>query len=383
MSVRFTSPVDGAILSERDGRLTRDGLELIVEGDCPGELPGELQINGCPAQRTGDRFRATITLKERESIISASLAGQEAAGPACRVMWREDFSPVFRLAIDDNIFFLRDLAARRPADIFDSFYLDGLRKIHRQTGMKVVLNLFFTTPEEDFNLADFPADYRGQFEDNAHWLRMAFHARKEFPDRPYQTREGASRIGHDYDAVASEIIRFAGERAYSPTTITHWGMVHPEAWQELYRRGTRLLSGYFVPHTGTNYQGGDVSVSADSAGDGFDVNYCMDAERSSWLSRHELLIDHDSGILFSKVDLCCNLTPLARIEPLLASVRANPATADVMDIMTHEQYFWPFYAHYLPDHFDRCMAAMQFCSRNGYHPAFFHEELVPAVCLPR
>lgn len=376
---KITSPVDGAILGSRDGRLTGEGLEILVEGECPAGLHGQLLVNGINAQRSGSLFRARVLLENPDNEICARTQDGCVSTPKIRVRWRRDTHPVFRLAIDDNIFFLRDLAQKRPSDIFESFYLKGLREIHRRTGMKVVLNLFFTTPEEDFKLSNFPETYRGQFDENADWLKLAFHAWKEFPDRPYQSYEGAGRLGRDYDAVASEIIRFAGERAYSPTTVTHWAMVHPDFWQELRRRGTRLLSGYFVPNTGSNYQGGDETVNADLEGYGYDVNYCMDEERSAWLSRHELLKDYNSGIVFSKVDLCCNLTPVSKIIPVLTAARDNPATSEVMDVLTHEQYFWPFYKHYLPDHFERCMTAMAFCSENGYRPDFFHEELVRDV----
>ena len=156
-------------------------------------------------------------------------------------------------------------------------------------------------------------------------------------------------------------------------------MVHPEFWLELHRRGTRLLSGFFVPNTGSNYQGCDETISADLDGCGFDVNYCIDQERSAWLSRHELLKDYESGLYFSKIDLCCNLTPNSKVIPALGAANANPATSEVMDLITHEQYFWPFYKNYLPDHFERCMTAMAFCSEKGYQPSFFHEELLQII----
>ncbi len=379
MAVKITLPVDGAILSNRDGHLTEAGLEIEVEGVFQNEVSGHLQINGRSAERSGDHFKAKILLKERETEITASISGQISKGSRTRVIWRGDFPPVFRLAVDDNIFFLRDLARSRPKGIFENFYLQGLRKIHQRTGLKVVLNLFFSTIEGDFNLSEFPSDYLSQFDDNADWLKMAFHAYKETPDRPYQCAEGAANLGRDYDMVASEIIRFAGERVYSPTTVTHWAMIHQSAWGILHSRGSRLLSGYFVPYSGSNYQGGDEEVSADLPGNEFDINYCMDAERSSWLSHHELLKDFNSGMFFSKVDICCNLTPVSKVVPILSKLRANPATADVMDLITHEQYFWPSYVHYLPDHFERCMAAAEFCSQNGYRPIFFHEDLVAAL----
>ena len=47
--------------------------------------------------------------------------------------------------------------------------------------------------------------------------------------------------------------------------------------------------------------------------------------------------------------------------------------AEVIDVFTHEQYFWPFYAGYLPDHAQRLDAALRFVTERGYKPVFYHE----------
>jgi hypothetical protein len=44
-----------------------------------------------------------------------------------------------------------------------------------------------------------------------------------------------------------------------------------------------------------------------------------------------------------------------------------------MDLFTHEQYFWPFYVNYVPDHFKRLEATIQWVTEHGYKPIFFHE----------
>jgi hypothetical protein len=128
-----------------------------------------------------------------------------------------------------------------------------------------------------------------------------------------------------------------------------------------------------VPNTGSSYTGDIESISADLAGDGYDVNYCMDSERSAFLSRHDLIKDFDSGILFSKGDIVCNNTPPEMADGVLRPLMNDPSTAEVMDLITHEQYFWNSYFNYRPDHFARCEAAIRFCSENGYEPVFFHE----------
>jgi hypothetical protein len=63
----------------------------------------------------------------------------------------------------------------------------------------------------------------------------------------------------------------------------------------------------------------------------------------------------------------------------LAALKADEfdrETAEILDIFTHEQYFWPFYSHYLPDHVQRCETAIRWATEHGYEPAFFHEGLL-------
>jgi hypothetical protein len=44
-----------------------------------------------------------------------------------------------------------------------------------------------------------------------------------------------------------------------------------------------------------------------------------------------------------------------------------------MDLFTHEQYFWPFYMNYVPDHPQRVETAIRWVTERGYKPVFFHE----------
>ncbi len=61
--------------------------------------------------------------------------------------------PICRLAMDDNIYFLRDIATQGYRSLFDCPYLAMLRAIHREHGLKCVLNIFYQTPKADFLLA--------------------------------------------------------------------------------------------------------------------------------------------------------------------------------------------------------------------------------------
>ena len=282
----------------------------------------------------------------------------KAAPVACmdrvRVVWDRNSRPRYRFAIDDNSFFLRDIHKNSYASLFDCFYLDMLRRLNKTYGAKFVLNVYFTTGDE-FSLPMFPDRYRGEWRDNGDWLKLSFHARADKPDQPYLDAP-PERLLADFDAVVEEIHRFAGPEAYAPTTVVHWGVIRPEARRPLTTRGVKVLSGYFE--------------FADGA---WMVNYLLEDERSEYLSRHDALKDFDNGIVFSKIDLVANLTPLERIVPELEILAADPGRAEIMDFLTHEQYFWPFYPRFIPDHARRLDAAIRWATERGYEPVFLHE----------
>jgi hypothetical protein len=121
----------------------------------------------------------------------------------------------------------------------------------------------------------------------------------------------------------------------------------------------RVLSGYFR-----------------RSGQRWDINYRLDDTRSEYLSRNDALMDFDSGIVFSKVDIICNTVPVADTVPQLAALAADPRQAEIMDLFTHEQYFWPFYSNYIPDHGERLETAIRWVTEQGYQPVFFHEGLL-------
>jgi hypothetical protein len=217
-----------------------------------------------------------------------------------------------------------------------------------------VLNIYYTT-EDGFELPQFSDRYKSEWQDNSHWLKLAFHAYANKPDRPYQYAQPEQLIA-DLDKVAEQIHRFAGEQTYSPPTVIHWGMVQPAVLKPLFDHGVRVLSGYFGMR-----------------GSIWDVNYFLDDDRSEYLSRHDALMDFNSGIVFSKVDIVCNTVPIERIVPTLEPLAKDPNCAEIMDLFTHEQYFWPFYHNHIPDHAQRLETAIRWVTEHGYKPVFFHE----------
>ncbi len=357
-SIRIEEPFHGAVLNQRHGEKINGGLKILVSGQAP--LGSRVIVNEMPARREGTRFTAEVTLRQKQTeiiAVSEGVLGRQEHG--VQVVWDRYSQPRYRFSIDDNSFFLRDIAKKGYASLFDCFYLKNLRELHSKYGTRFVLNIYYTT-EDGFELPQFPDRYKGEWQNSSDWLKLTFHAYANVPARPYQYAPPAQLIA-DLDKVAEQIIRFAGEQTYSPPTVIHWGMVQATALRPLYQRGVRVLSGYFRRSNGI-----------------WDVNYLVDDVRSEYLSRHDALMDFDSGIVFSRVDIVCNEIPVERIVGTLEPLAKDPNQAEIMDIFTHEQYFWPFYSNYLPDHFERLDVAIRWVTEHGYKPVFFHEGFLGA-----
>ncbi|MDD4869295.1 MAG: hypothetical protein PHR77_01950 [Kiritimatiellae bacterium] len=361
-------PFDGAILHERHGNPVlgtnvdssgRKGLRVLVQGGITDSIdPGSanILINGRPAILNGRQFQAEVVLSERENVVNISLNSKGIKEEKnIRAIWHQTSFPRYRLQIDDNSFFLRDIHQKNYKSLFDSFYLSMYRDLHRKYGSKFTLNIFNSTPERDFALSNFSDKYKSEWEDNADWLRLAFHAENEFPNCPYEDAS-PEKLGRDFDLVASEIRRFAG-KAYRQPGVIHWGTVKPEAYKTLYDRNVRVLSGYFIKSRDNRWP----------------VCFQLPDAPCEYLSNHDGWMDYNSGLIFSKVEFVVNGTPLDQILPKLEKALANPNTAEVIDLLTHEQYFWSFYKNYLPDHPKRLDRAFAFLSERGYKPVFLDD----------
>ena len=354
--LKIEEPFHGAILHERLAEKVNNGLKIKVSGEAP--LHDIVTVNGQPTVRAGRNFSADIVLNKKINEITAISQGSFGSQQHnVKVLWDKHSFRRYRFGIDDNSFFFRDIAGKNYKSLFDCFYLKMLQDLNRRYGAKFVLNIYYTTGE-DFNLTQFPDKYKGEWKDNCDWLKLSFHAYANDPDRPYQYAP-VEKLMADFDLVAEQIRRFAGEDTYSPPTVVHWASVIPDALKPLYQKGVRILSGAFV------YRFGE-----------WDGAYHIDGARSEYIARSDGLMDFDSGIIFSKADITCNKVPVEKVVPLLESKAKDPRQAEIMDCFTHEQYFWPFYSHYIPDHAQRLDAVIHWLTEHGYKPVFFHEGLL-------
>lgn len=354
--LRITDPPDGAILNRHDGELEAGGLRVWVEG--AGPRAGAVRVNGARVEMRDGRFRAPVVLRGRETRIVAE-AG-EGLRDAITVLWDRDSFPRYRFSIDDNIRFLKDLAEHAATynSIFDNPYLAFWRQMHGKYGAKFHFNIYYQT--QGFNLSQMPDKYRQEWRQNAGWMRLTFHARANEPDRPY-IEAPAEQIREDYRQVTREIERFAGAELLSPFTTIHWGTTTLEGARALRAEGVRGLAGYFEAR--------DELPT---------VCYYLPLERWRYLMGRDYWKDTREDLIFIRHDIVVNTVPLEKIVPHLERVTADPHQAEILELMIHEQYFYPDYVAYEPDYRQRVERAIQWVTQRGYKPVFYKDGFLGA-----
>ncbi len=349
--IKFLSPIDGDMLSEYDGKVSDGTLVTEVQVSAPSVM--KLKINGTTATWIDGKFTASVKLKNYRNEIEAvdNLSGEKSS---IVVYWLKDVANKYRLSLDDNIWFLQDINenSARYKSIFENPYLGFLKEVHDTYGTKIHLNLFYQT--DGFNLSQMTDKYRSEWKDNAGWLRLSFHALQEFPDRPYLIA-GYDQVKNDCVKVKEQIRRFAGEEMMGPVTTLHWGAAVAEGCRALKDQGYLALAGYFS------------SEGADT------VSYYLDDDKRLHVNNRFIWRDNTEGIIFSRMALVINTVKLEEILPYLSSLRSNSHRPAYVDLMIHEQYFYPFYSAYQPDFRQKVLTAVKWAADSGYKPAFLSE----------
>ncbi len=238
--------------------------------------------------------------------------------------------------IDDNSFFLRDIARKGYRSIFDCFYLALLRDWHTRFRSRFTLNCYYRT-EDGFTLAQFPDRYRNEWADQADGLRLTFHADADEPAYPYRDDIRGDAYARGFDRVKREIVRFAGDTSWAPPSIVHYVDIPRSAWPVLSARGVTCLGGFFA-----------------ASQKGFDR-------------------DPETGITLYDISIICNLVTPDNVNGTLDAWATRRPEARVAALLTHEQYFWDFYPNYLPDHPARVERAIRWAVDRNLKPVFCHE----------
>ena len=359
--LEITNLRDGAVLNRHNGTETKEYLEIKIEG--LADPQAAVTVNGVPALRCDRHFSAVVRLTERVNKITAAADdyyGEKSL--TITVLWDKNSFKRCHFFFDDCCFFLRDITQLKPDSIFDTMFLGRLKQIHQKYNSKFLLNLFFSDDHhKDFTLADVPDCYKGEFQANKEWLQLSFHARSEFPDRPYQHAD-SEKLAADFDEVYNEVCRFAGPECFTPPMVLHWAMTNPENFHVLKERGTGCLSG--------GYLGCVVSVSEKAHAVAVaDVGYFYEQDVAHYLcDSGPVMYDRKYDIVLGTGMVCCNYDDIPTLQKKFAAL---PPTQDIVSLMTHEQYSYPDYFNYIPDHLDRVEEACRLAAAYGCTPAWF------------
>ena len=351
-ALRFINPIDGDMLNERDGSFSKEGLYIPVVIGAASD--SKIIINGIEARYRADGFMADILLKKYKNLIEVYDA-KTGTRQSMIVYWLKNYINRYRLSLDDNIWFLQDIAENslKYKSLFENPYLGFFRQLHDIYGTKVHINIYYQT--DGFNLSQMPVKYKSEWRDNSGWLRLSFHALQNDPDNPYM-KAGYDVVKRDCDKVMEQIRRFAGEELMGPVTTLHWG----EATVD----GSRALrdSGYLAQVSDFVLRDGKHSISM-----------YLDLEQTRHMNDRLVWKDNRENIIFSKISIVLNSHKVEEIVPFLDELKTDPHKSAYMDLLMHEQYFYPFYRSYQPDFRSKVTTGVKWAADNGYTPAFLSE----------
>lgn len=253
----------------------------------------------------------------------------------------------FCFTVDDNIRFFRELMKTRPESIFEHPYLAMYRRLHEKFGLKVQLNLFYR--EGDFDLSQMTDAYRQQWEDNANWLKMSFHSEWENV-KPYEF-SGYQEVYDHCQAVNRQILRFAGPKVLGETTTVHYCRTTNEGLDAMADNGYKGLLGLF----GTPEEPR--------------CSYSAPEELSARIRMGELLPYR--GVVMAPIDIVLNLYSAESILSQLEKMKDR----EQINVMIHEQYFYPDYVAYQPEFEQKLASTFAWFGEHGYESRFLEEKI--------
>ncbi|MEP7258022.1 MAG: hypothetical protein ABI687_06535 [Flavitalea sp.] len=347
--MKIDSPVDGDILHTNDGAVKEDGLHTTIKVSATSG--SVIFVNGNKLDQSGDLFTGDIVLKQYRNVFEVTDQITKEIETIV-IYFLKDLAGKYRLSIDDNIWFLQDLTenANRYQSLFDNDYLAFLKKVNEKYGTKVHLNLFYQV--EGFDLSRMTGKFRQEWKDNAYWIKLSFHALQEFPDMPY-VNAGYEEVKHDCQLVDAEIRRFAGEEVMGSVTTIHWGEATVEGSRAMRDQGYKAQLGYF------NIDDGLPAVS-----------YYLDEEQRRNIKKRFVWKDNREDIVFIKTSIVIDTKKLDDILPHLNRYIDESRMPPYVDLLVHEQYYYPRYHNYQPDYREKILTAVKWADDNGYKPAF-------------
>ena len=301
--------------------------------------------------------------------------------------------------IDDVIWIFRDLTRQRPKSMFDNPLLGALKEAHERYGLKVQLNCFYRTDffygMDEFSLADMTDAYKDEWQSSKDWLRLGFHSYQEFPDYPFVNAD-YSDVATAFDRVHGEVLRFAGEGAFTYALVGHWLPISKDGCRALKDRGVKLVActdGNRFAYTGDrnvlpyghafrveNNRKPETALFRRTAYDAALLssvsayNHLMSDQAVKTCGTFAYVYDRDVGIGFKRfrngpmLNLCTPATAREEMAAVLGS--------ELLVFADHEQYFYKDYFAYQPDYVEKILFAAKMAADAGYGFAFIEDTAV-------
>jgi len=358
--IRFLFPLDGDVLTPPDGEMCGELLKIRARLSAP--VGSAVTVNDEPCECVADgEYEITLT---PDSYRNALTARAEKDGEVLEsVIYVYRFKKAYkkyRLAIDDIIWSMRDLAVNKDVykSLFDCPFFALFKRLNDDYGTCVHMNIYYTdvydTFGDGFDLTMVPDKYRDEFIANSHWLKLTFHA---YDDTEHIYREAPySTVFNDFCKVTKELIRIAGE----PTVRTsanglHYGETNVYGARALRACGVNCLVGYF------KLDKNGVPI----------VSYYLDPEHTTHCFDRDFWVDNKEGIIFSKDKMVIDQFALDKINDRLDYLKVErPTEMGTLNFVTHEQYFYPHYKAYQPEYEQKIRTAVKWATDNGYEPCF-------------
>ena len=355
--MRFLFPQNGDCINRNDGVVTDGGILIDARIDAPADA--EIYVCGEKGVFSDGAWTAKVLVSDRKTTLSAKNVQNGEVSEITVLKFRNPVGK-FRLSSDDNILFLQDITKNQDkySSIFDNPYLALYKKAHDVFGACVHLNLFyeyipdarqFSAHPDRFDLSMMTDRFKSEFEANSDWLKLAFHANAEFPDKPYKFAT-AEKITEDYEKIIREIVRFAGESVLTDSTTVHWGAANREVVRALRALGLCSLTGYF-----RRTAKGEPLVS-----------YYFDGADLDHIGSRDFFYDADEDMIFAQIDLVLNEKTYADVMEALPAITDDPHRGGFVSLMIHEQYFHTDYRRHLPDFEARVLDACKYLHDRGY-----------------
>ncbi len=357
--MKFIRPFDGAMINSSVGKRIND--QLLVNFTLSAETGHCIKINGVPTCEKNGVYSAEVALDGYRNTVEAvdACTGEE---EKIVVYWLRNAENKYRLSLDDNIWCLQDIAKNQHVyrSIFENPYFKIYKDVHDKYGTKVHMNIYYDCPEfGGFDLTQMPDKYKDEFIANSHWLKLAFHAARNLPDRIYENASYET-VRDDMKKVYEQIVRFAGEETLSrDVTTLHWGAATKYGIRAMRTMGIRAaLASYRYFEDGTS-----------------DINLHLTDEQTAKVHEYTAYKDHEEDIICIATDIYLNSHTPSEIRKLLDERREKNPMRKFCDCLIHEQYFYPHFCIYLPDYRDRVFAGVEWCVEHGYQPTFLKEIL--------